>query len=143
MDAHGTPTDHRGLAVLGLSECLDRIRGAQVGRLAFVHEGELVVLPVNHGVDGQDVVFRTTWGSKLQHAQQAGLVAVEFDEFDAVDGLGWSVLVTGVATTVYDDHEIAGLESLGVRSWAGALDPLFWVRVRAEQVTGREITRHA
>ena len=50
--------------------------------------------------------------------------------------------MTGVAETVYDDHDIARLEGLGVRSWAGALDPLFWVRVRAEQVTGREITRH-
>jgi len=141
MDGHSTPTDHRGLTVLGLGECLDRIRGVRVGRLAFVHDGDLVVLPVNHGVDGQDVVFRTTWGSKLQHAQQAGLVAFEFDDFDEATGLGWSVLVSGVAETVYDDHEIARLEDLGVRSWAGALDPLFWVRVRAEQVTGREITR--
>lgn len=139
MGAHDTSTDHRGLSVLDLDECLHRLRSVPVGRLAYMQDGEPLVLPVNHGVDGNDVVFRTTWGSKLQQAQHVKLVAYEADSFDEAGRTGWSVLVIGRASVVYDDAEIARLEALGVKSWAGALDPVFWVRIRPEQVTGREI----
>jgi nitroimidazol reductase NimA-like FMN-containing flavoprotein (pyridoxamine 5'-phosphate oxidase superfamily) len=139
MNLHEFPTDHRGLAVLDLDECMRRLRQVVVGRLVFMHDGEPVVLPVNHGVDGNDIVFRTTWGSKLQHAQHAELVAFEVDDFDERSRRGWSVLVTGTATVVYDETEIDRLERLGVHSWAKVLDPVFWVRIRPQQVTGREI----
>lgn len=142
MGAHETSTDHRGLDVLDLDECLARMSRVPVGRLVYMQDGEPVVLPVNHGVDGNDVVFRTTWGSKLQQAQHAKLVAFEVDEFDATTRTGWSVVIVGRASVVYDDQEVARLEKLGVTSWAGALDPVFWVRIRPEQVTGREIPRH-
>jgi nitroimidazol reductase NimA-like FMN-containing flavoprotein (pyridoxamine 5'-phosphate oxidase superfamily) len=127
------------LAVLDLDECFERVRRVVVGRVAFVHDGEPVVLPVNHGLDGNDIVFRTTWGSKLQQAQHAHLVAFEADDFDAGVRRGWSVLVTGKATVVYDEEEIDRLERLGVHSWARVLDPVFWVRIRPQQVSGREI----
>lgn len=139
MSTHDTPTDHRGLDVLTLDECLARLRTVPVGRIGFVHEGDPVVLPVNHGVDGTDVVFRTTWGSKLEHARAADSVAFEADAFDESLHRGWSVLVTGTATMVYDDKEIERLEALGIRSWAGARDPVFWVRIRSHSVSGREI----
>jgi nitroimidazol reductase NimA-like FMN-containing flavoprotein (pyridoxamine 5'-phosphate oxidase superfamily) len=139
MTADQSPTDHRGLAVLDLDECLRRVRQVPVGRIAFEHDGDLVVLPVNHAVDGVDIVFRTTWGSKLQHAQHAETVAFEADEFDPARRGGWSVLVTGQASVVYDEEEVDRLERLGVHSWAPVLDPVFWVRVRAHHVTGREI----
>jgi nitroimidazol reductase NimA-like FMN-containing flavoprotein (pyridoxamine 5'-phosphate oxidase superfamily) len=139
MNVHEFPTDHRGLAVLDLDECIRRLQQVVVGRIAFVHDGEPIVLPVNHGVDGNDIVFRTTWGSKLQQAQHAKVVAFEADEFDERLRRGWSVLVTGQASIVYDENEIDRLERLGVHSWAKVLDPVFWVRVTPRQVSGREI----
>jgi nitroimidazol reductase NimA-like FMN-containing flavoprotein (pyridoxamine 5'-phosphate oxidase superfamily) len=139
MNLHEYPTDHRGLAVLDLDECMRRLRQVVVGRIVFVHDGEPVVLPVNHGVDGNDIVFRTTWGAKLQQAQHAHLVAFEVDDFDEQLRRGWSVLVTGKAEVVYDENEIDRLERLGVHSWAKVLDPVFWVRIRPQQVSGREI----
>jgi nitroimidazol reductase NimA-like FMN-containing flavoprotein (pyridoxamine 5'-phosphate oxidase superfamily) len=139
MSVHDFPTDHRGLAVLDLDECLTRVRRVPVGRVVFFHDGEPVVLPVNHGLDGDDVVFRTTWGSKLQHAQHADLVAFEVDDFDVHEHSGWSVVIVGKATVVYDETEIDRLERLGVHSWAKPLDPVFWVRIRPQSVTGREI----
>lgn len=139
MSTHDMPIDHRGLDVLDLDDCLARLRTVPVGRVAFVHEGEPVVLPVNHGVDGTDVVFRTTWGSKLEHARAADLVAFEADRFDEGAETGWSVLVSGTATMVYDDAEIARLDTLGVRPWARERDPWFWVRIRSHTVSGRQI----
>lgn len=141
--AHGDneagPRDHRGLRVLTLDECVRHLRAALVGRIAFLHEGEPVIFPVNYAVDGLDVVFRSTWGSKLEHAQHAGTVAFEVDGSDDEQRLGWSVLVTGVADVVYDEQQSDRLDRLALRGWATTTEPTFWVRIRAEQVTGRAI----
>ena len=140
--APGTrPTDHRGIDVLSLPECLDRLRSTPVGRIAFVTAGGPVILPVNHGVDGTDIVFRTTLGSKLQIAEDAGHVAFEVDGVDAHGHRGWSVLVKGVATPVYETDVVQRYEALGISAWAG-IEPqaAVWIRLRPEEISGREIT---
>jgi uncharacterized protein len=145
MTTDGTtrPTDHRGIEVLTLEECLDRLSSTPIGRLAFVTSGGPVILPVNHGVDGTDVVFRTTLGSKLQIAEDAGHVAFETDGIDVRTHRGWSVLVKGVATPVYEAEAVERYEALGISAWAG-LDEgsAVWIRLRPEEITGREIARH-
>ena len=140
MGQHTHPTDHRGVAVLTLEECLDRLNSTPVGRIAFVDSGSPVILPVNHGVDGTDIVFRTTFGSKLQVAEDAGHVAFEVDGVDARTHRGWSVLVKGVARPVYDAGDVERYEALGVSSWAG-VDPAetVWIRLRPEEISGREL----
>lgn len=134
-----TSKDHRGLRVLGLEECLDRLRQASMGRIAFIRDGGPVVLPVNHGLDEVGVVFRTTWGSKLLMAEQQGPVAFEVDGVDEGQETGWSVLVIGSASIVYDSDDATRLDRLGVRSWAGADEDALWVRILAEDISGREI----
>lgn len=134
-----TTIDHRGLRVLDLEECLVRLRGAVVGRIAFVHEGEPVVLPITIGLDGTSVVFRTSWGSKLQMAGDTGAVAVEVDEIDVERGAGWSVLVKGTAALEYDATLTARWERLGVPMWLDPTAETFWVRVSAEEISGREL----
>jgi hypothetical protein len=136
-------TDHRGLRVLGLDECLERLRTTPVGRLAFVSEGEPVVFPVNHAVDGVDIVFRTTWGSKLQVAESSGTVAFEVDGYDSVSEKGWSVLVKGTAQLVYESVDTDRLDELGLRSWADLEALGFWVRIRPVEITGREVLQAA
>jgi len=134
------PKDHRGIEVLTLEECLDRLRSTAVGRLAFNDRGGPVIMPVNHGVDGTDIVFRTTTGSKLQIAEDAGRVAFEVDGVDTRTHRGWSVLVKGIAGPVYEAADVERYEELGVSSWAG-FDPdtAVWVRLRPEEISGREI----
>jgi CBS domain-containing protein len=139
--AGSTATDRRGLVVLGLDECLRRLASTPVGRLAFVVGGGPIVLPVSHGLDGMNVVFRTTWGSKLQIAQAGGEVAFEVDGFDSATRTGWSVLVRGKASTVYEAQDVQRYDTLGVRPWAGleTNEDAVWIRVRAEEISGREI----
>ena len=107
------PLDHSGMAVLGMDECLDRLRKSRVGRLAFMERGEPMILPVNHGMDGNCVIIRTAPGSKLLAAEYESPVAYEVDGFDADRRAGWSVVVRGVAATVDDPAELAGLSQLG------------------------------
>jgi len=131
--------DHAGMAVLPHEECLRRLRQAQVGRIAFIDQGEPVILPVNHRLDNDVVVFRTAPGAKLFAADTELPVAFEVDNFDVDRRAGWSVVVRGTATIVDDEAEIARLTLLGVEPWANLTERKNWVRIRAYSVTGREV----
>ena len=135
--------DHSGLGVLSHEECLRRIRSARVGRVAFVENGEPVILPVNHAVDGDAVVFRTAPGSKLVAAEDEVPVAFEVDAYDVDRWTGWSVVVRGVASVVDDAAEVARLATIGVTPWADLVERTNWVRIRAYSLTGREVVHPA
>ena len=120
-------TDRRGLKVLGFDECLQRLRDAVVGRVGFLRDGEIAVLPVNHVVDGMDIAFRTSWGSKLQIAADAGRVAFEVDGHDPALSTGWSVLVHGTATLVYEEEDRERLDAIADKPWIPLDINTFWV----------------
>jgi uncharacterized protein len=133
------PTDRAGLEVLSLEECLRLLAAVPVGRVGLVSDGEIVVLPVNYVLDGQDPVFLTARGSKLSAAEQQNVAAFEADHFDEQTRTGWSVLITGHAEVVYDDTEIGRLSRFGLHRWASATQRPVWVRIRALSVSGRRI----
>lgn len=134
----GHPTDHAGLEILPFEECLRLLASVPLGRVSFCADGELVILPVNHAMDAQDVVFRTARGSKLAAAGEQGLVAFEADDYDRQARSGWSVLVTGRADMVDEKDEIQRLGRLGLHPWATAVERPFWIRIRPSSVTGRK-----
>jgi uncharacterized protein len=133
-------TDHRGLQVLSTDECLQRLGRASLGRLVFVSAGEIVVLPVNHAVDGMSIVFRTAHGAKLDAVTHGSHVTYEVDDYDAAAETGWSVLVRGSAEVVVEDADIARLEGLGLRSWAMRPNQTcLWIRIRPNEIAGRAL----
>jgi len=134
----GHPTDHAGLETLPFDACLRLLASVPLGRVGFYSDGELVILPVNHVVDGQDVVFRTARGSKLSMAEGQNLVAFEADGYNQQAQSGWSVLVNGHAEVVYEDAEIQRLRRLGLHPWVTAVERPFWIRIRPASVTGRQ-----
>ena len=80
-------------------------QAASSGRLAVAVDGQPLIFPVNYAVCHRVVTFRTARGTKLTFAPSSR-VAFEIDEYDALAGVGWSVLVQGVAvdaTTALDD----------------------------------------
>jgi uncharacterized protein len=132
------PTDHAGLEILPFDECLRLLASVPVGRVGFFADGEIVVLPVNHLVDGQDPVFRTARGAKLSAAEGHNLVAFEADDYDEQTRSGWSVVVTGRAAGVYEESEVQRLSRRGLHPWSTAVDHPFWIRIRATSVSGRQ-----
>ncbi len=130
--------DHAGLETLPLEACLRLLESVPVGRVSFYTDGEVVTLPVNHVVDGQDVVFRANRGSKLSAAERQDHVAFEADDYDPRTRTGWSVLVKGRAEVVHEDSEIQRLSHLGLYPWVTAVDRPFWIRIRPTSVTGRQ-----
>ena len=139
----GYPRDHAELEVLPFDVCLRLLATVPVGRVSFLVDGEIVVLPVNFIMDGQDPVFRTTYGSKLAAAEGQEVVAFEADSYDKQSRSGWSVLVNGRARTVEDDAEIRRLDGLGLDPWPTAVARPFWIRIRPTSVSGRRTPRAA
>ena len=137
MTAH--PTDHAGLEILPFEHCLRLLGSVPIGRVGFFADGEIVILPVNFLVDGQDVIFRTGPGSKLSSVSNKNLVGFEADSYETVTKSGWSVVISGFTELVESDDEIRRLNDLGLRAWARPeADVPVWIRIRPNSVTGRQ-----
>jgi nitroimidazol reductase NimA-like FMN-containing flavoprotein (pyridoxamine 5'-phosphate oxidase superfamily) len=132
------PTDHAGLEILPFDRCLHLLTTVPVGRVSFFSDGEIVVLPVNHVLDGQDPVFCTARGSKLSAAEGQNVVAFEVDDYDERTRSGWSVLVNGRVQAIYEEAEIQRLRGLGLHPWVTAVERPFWMRIRPSSVSGRQ-----
>jgi len=137
----GRSLDHAGLETLSFDTCLRLLASVPLGRVGFIADGEVQVLPVNHMVDGQDVVFRTASGSKLYAADGQRPVTFEADDYDERTHSGWSVVVSGRAEPVDEDTEISRLAATGLRPWVTTVERPFWVRIRPNSVTGRRTPR--
>lgn len=135
--------DWSGLEVLPIDECEALLREHHVGRVGFVDAGSPVVLPVNYALDGHAVVFRTGRGSKLANATMRRPVCFEIDAYDPTEHTGWSVLVKGIAEEEIGPVEIARLDGLPVRPWTRPDLRHCWVRILAEEISGRRIRKAA
>src|ERR1700744_1024890 len=119
-------TGRAGLEILHLGDCYGLLASVPVGRIGFLAGGEVVMLPVNFLVDGQDVVFTTGAGSKLSAVEVGHYVGFEADSYDEATRAGWSVVVNGRAEIAEPEAEPAGLAAPGLKPWAGA-DERVWV----------------
>jgi nitroimidazol reductase NimA-like FMN-containing flavoprotein (pyridoxamine 5'-phosphate oxidase superfamily) len=137
----GYSTDHAGLEILPFEQCLRLLASVPVGRVGFIADGELVILPVNHVVDGQNVAFRTAHGSKLAAADGQHLATFEADHYDEQTHSGWSVVVTGRADVVEAEADVQRLTRRGLHPWVTAVRHPYWIRIRPTSVSGRQTPR--
>ncbi|WP_329331856.1 pyridoxamine 5'-phosphate oxidase family protein [Streptomyces sp. NBC_00663] len=128
---------------LDSSEALRLLGGVSLGRVVFTRHALPQIRPVNHVVDGGDIVIRTHEGAALtSHTRQGDgegvVVAYEADVIDPDTHLGWSVVVTGYAHLVTDPRELARYRTL-LRPWVEqTMD--YAVRIRPDLVTGVLLT---
>ncbi|MDX1620828.1 MAG: pyridoxamine 5'-phosphate oxidase family protein [Nitriliruptorales bacterium] len=133
------PTDHSGLEILDVDECLERLASQPVGRIAYIDAGAPIVLPVNHRVEGRQIVFRTTHGSKLAAALMERPVAFEVDSYSEDERTGWSVLVRGRAEVLFDPAESSQVTGPRPQPWADQVQRGWWVRIHPEEISGRRL----
>src|SRR5580698_8817256 len=93
-------TDAAGLEILHLGDMFRLLATAAIGRVGFMADDEVAVLPVRFLVDGQDVCF-------------------EVDSYDDAKRTGWSV-VARVLVEKESEAACARLDAPGVESWGGA-----------------------
>ncbi|TMF31678.1 MAG: pyridoxamine 5'-phosphate oxidase family protein [Chloroflexi bacterium] len=122
------------------AECLEVLAGNRLGRIAVVVGGQPLIFPVNYALSGRIIVFRTAAGSKLFNAPEAR-VAFEIDGYDEQTGVGWSVMVQGIAhdaTESYDDISWAAHAVLP-RPMAPGPKP-YQVAIEPTSITGRRFS---
>lgn len=124
---------------LSREDALALLAGVGLGRIVFTRNALPAIRPVNHVLDGGDIVIRTHGDSAL--ALQTGnsgiggvVVAYEADHIDADTHQGWSVVVTGYARQVTDPELIARYRTL-LNPWVGASADRV-VSIRPDLVTG-------
>jgi nitroimidazol reductase NimA-like FMN-containing flavoprotein (pyridoxamine 5'-phosphate oxidase superfamily) len=123
---------------LSTDECWRHLAQVPTGRLCFVEDGEPMVLPFNHALDGHSIVLRTAGGTALHRLASGATVAYEADATVPVTCEGWSVVVRGHLAEITDDRERADVARLGLHPWAsGRRD--HYLRLRPWAVTGRAI----
>ena len=89
----------QSIETLSPDECFLLLESRDLGRIAFSIDGQPEVFPINYAMEGQIVVFRTAPGTKLDHVPEVRL-AFEGDDWDPKLGIGWSVVVKGLAEEV-------------------------------------------
>jgi nitroimidazol reductase NimA-like FMN-containing flavoprotein (pyridoxamine 5'-phosphate oxidase superfamily) len=132
------------LEMLGDQECATLLRSHDLGRIAVVdREARPLIFPVNYVFDEGVIVFRTAPGSKLDFAPGA-CVSFEIDGWDPERGVGWSVLVKGIA---HDVTSPRGAPTGRMRLWP--VRPMapgsreHWVGIWADEITGRRFMSDA
>jgi len=126
---------------LDRDRCFELLGQACVGRVAVVVNGVPEITPVNYALLDGDVVFRSGTGTKLHAALTSQPVSFEVDRFDEQRRTGWSVLVSGNSSVIDEgDEDLLRAEALDIDTWAPGTRDTF-VRVRADLVFGREISR--
>jgi nitroimidazol reductase NimA-like FMN-containing flavoprotein (pyridoxamine 5'-phosphate oxidase superfamily) len=130
--------DRNGLDVLSREECLDLLRRSRIGRVGLSVDALPAVLPVNFAVVGEDVVFRTNSGAKLDAALANNVVAFEADGIDPTYHTGWSVLVQGMAREIIEPEQVEKVRKAPLRAWAGDGRDRF-VRIPTQRLSGRRI----
>ncbi len=134
--------DRNGLEVLDRDQSLGLLRDAAIGRVLVTVGALPAAFPVNYALLGDDIVFRTGAGTKLQAAASDTVVGFEVDDFDARGHGGWSVLVTGHAREIDSPEELAAAVRLPLQSWLPTAPERF-VKIHTQLVTGRRLSLDA
>jgi nitroimidazol reductase NimA-like FMN-containing flavoprotein (pyridoxamine 5'-phosphate oxidase superfamily) len=125
--------------ILSKEESLQLLQDkSYVGRVGFLDDGRLTVLPVNYLAEDDAVFFCTAQGTKLSALNGGAEVAFEVDSSQPLYHSGWSVLVNGTAEEVTDAAELDRLRRGPLKSWAVAASQ-HWVRISIDTISGRKI----
>lgn len=124
---------------LDRGDALSLLRSVSLGRLVFTQRALPAIRPLNHLLDGEDIIIRLGDGSALASLTVPGdtagaVVAYQADAIDLARHVGWSVVVTGYARLVENPAELDRYRDL-LRPWtARAMTDV--LRIRPELVTG-------
>lgn len=131
MDEARRVLDH-----LSPSQALGLLASVPYGRIVFTAGALPAIRPVNHLIDGGNIVIRSNLRTAVSRVtgHNGTVVAYEADQIDPVERTGWSVVVTGFARPVTDPDDIARYEA-SLTPWIdGAMDTV--IRISPEIVTG-------
>lgn len=119
-------------------ECWELVDAASVGRVGFVADGDVKIIPVNYMVD-VDLIIRTLPDGIL--SKLAGQRVTFEVDYHGHHGAGWSVLMHGPLQPLPADEAELVKRWNRVLPWAGGDRSLF-LSFTADTVEGRRVSRH-
>jgi nitroimidazol reductase NimA-like FMN-containing flavoprotein (pyridoxamine 5'-phosphate oxidase superfamily) len=136
-------SEERSLETLSKRDAVALLSTVSVGRVVFTVGALPAIVPVSFAVHGDAIVMRTSPDSRLARAAPGGVLAFEVDDVDPKARTGWSVVVTGLASTVSDPPERAVIDGIVETFAPGHTDVC--IRLPLTVVTGRRVaaTREA
>ena len=118
--------------------CRSLVQTQAVGRIAYVWNGVIHIVPVNFVMTENRIVFRSDPGDKVDHVP---LHSVCFETDEVAANSAWSVVVRGhardVTTALNDEYE--RMRHQNVTTFAPLADP-HWIAIDIERIEGRRIT---
>lgn len=135
--------DRRHLEQLSRSQALELLGSVPIGRLVFTHKALPAIRPVNHLVEGESIIVRTSSGTAITTvAGRSGtVVAFEADSIDLAGQVGWSVIVVGTARVLDDPAAAQRYRSMLTPWLSGPMDDV--IVIAADIVTGYRMVRGA
>ncbi|MFF0491732.1 pyridoxamine 5'-phosphate oxidase family protein [Nocardia sp. NPDC003482] len=126
----------RELRELTNGDALRLLGSVRFGRIVFARHALPTIRPVNHLLDGEQVIVYANLNIVAMHSDRQ-VVSYEADTIDHQTQLGWCVILTGTAEPVLDADEVAHYDGL-VEPWLpGAQHRI--VRIKPDIVTGIEL----
>src|SRR5690606_14384633 len=122
------------IQMLDERECRELLRVGSVGRIAFVRDDRLELLPVNYVFDTDVILIRANEGSAVTSIVGRDFV-MEADHHDDTYQTGWSVLVRGEAVRM-TEAEVEEYDGRLPNSWAGGDDPVH-LAITPHELSGR------
>lgn len=121
------------------AECLRLLATGDVGRVVVIEGGGPLIFPVNYVLDGEDILFRTGGGTKLQRGP-GRTACFEVDEIDRTTHSGWSVVIVGrlEEVTPLDGPGYERARALSIEPWAPG-PKAHLLRLVSSRITGRRI----
>ena len=126
------------ISTLTEEESWELVDVASVGRLGFLADGDVKIIPVNYLLD-VDVIIRTLPDGII--AKLAGTRVTFEVDYHSNEGVGWSVLMHGdLKELPADEAELVGRWTR-VLPWTGGNRSLF-LSFHADSIEGRRVARH-
>ncbi|WP_226533468.1 pyridoxamine 5'-phosphate oxidase family protein [Microbacterium paraoxydans] len=127
------------IRVLDEQQSSELLRTTTIGRIGFVHDDRVQILPVNYVVSGRDLLLRTAPDGLLAElTREPADVSFEVDYHDPLGSTAWSVLLHGSLSRV--PEEKAAGAGARVTPWAGS-DRDLPLAFHIEHITGRVVRR--
>jgi len=121
-------------------ECLELLSATTVGRVAFVNDEGVQLIPLNFALIDHEIYFRTDPDSILHElAEGHDDVAFEIDHHGEVSPVGWNVTVKGSTERVTDpDLNAQVMKSARLRPWVGGTRAAV-IHLTRRSVDGRRV----
>lgn len=124
---------------LGADECWLLVGNQGVGRIGFMGDAQIQIMPTRYDAQSGTAYFRAgTFGELARRVHGRG-VTLQVDDIDQRMFSGWSVVMTGTAHRVDDAATVAERWALGRPStWLPAPESQ-WIALHVDDIRGERV----